>query len=898
MLDSLKKMNELRELLAKARQEREETVGVLADLASKKTDVVQVDKSLVSTREDARALSEQVQGLTGRVEGLLARITDIESIDARIKRLTDTLAEAEHTAQQLLGPEGQITQYRTLAQQVSAQEVQARANLDALKRDQQAFEELRDQLRLANGEVKDATDRFSGLKTEFEQLRSLGSQLTQDYGKFRDTSREARDHASVTMETAKDIEKKLASFTALEDLSRTTKERLSALNLLAEHVSQKTKALEAQKQTLEHAIVESSRLNEMVWSMDAQVTKLNEGLKHVARAEDTAERLERLARDTTSQLDVATKAKDAFQQDLARMDRDRSVMTDLIRSYDERLALERKELDSFDQRIRLVQTGIADVERTAESVTAKDRTLAAMTQQLTNTEALATSLSGQLNEVQRRQTQLDGLRERLDEVDDLSTRTQAQFESLKQLRQTLEALRADIIDFYKAHQAAAQLVDRLDADRTALGTFIERMDGFRAIVPELDSKMDTITSRLTIIDEGVHRASNLVVLADELDRQMTRVANNHKFVEKVEQRVNSLYALAGDVDTKLADQLNRRAEIDSLKSICDNVGVQVIDVQQKLEAVTAVQKALLPLRTEISVVKSQVEKAHARFKEAQKEDAVLADQERRLTELLTANRNASTEAASSLKQVQGLTEELRRSTQTKDELVDELNRVQARQRDVAAQATASDDQLRRLEGVLRQLEQRRSQLAFMERTVMGFEEKLDAMKQLSEDLDRKIEAVGARIAVVDAVRREVEGVHDVSAKCRADLMQLTEQRAALSSMKDRVDALLATASQTNDQISQIEMRKAQVDDVYGKANSVVNLLEDVRLNLELVSEQKAVVDHVAQELAGLGSLVTGGQRTLKALKSERELAERIERSIKALRVKDSSPEEDKDKRRA
>ncbi|MCX6538867.1 MAG: hypothetical protein NT151_08035 [Acidobacteria bacterium] len=893
MLDSLKKLNELRELLAKAKQEREETVRVLADLASKKTDMAQVDRSLETTREDTRVLIEQVQGLTGRVEGLLARITDLESVDARVNRLTDTLAEAEQTAQQLLGPEGQIAQYRALVQQVSAQEVQTRTTLEALKRDQQGFEELRDQLQQASGEVKDATDRFSGLKTEFEQLRSLGSQLTQDYGKFRDTSREARDHANITMETAKDIEKKLASFTALEDLSRTTKERLSALNQLAEHVSQKTKTLETQKQTIEHAIVESSRLNEMVWSMDAQVTKLNEGLKFVASAEETAERLERLARETTAQVDAAMKAKDAFQQDLARMDRDRGVLTDFIRSYDERLALERKELDSFDQRIRTIQTGIADVERSVENVTAKDHALAAMAQQFTTMEVLASSLAGQVDEVQRRQTQFDGLRERLDEVDDLSTRTRVQFENLNQLRETLETLRADIIEFYKAHQAAAQLVERLDADRTALGRFVDRFEGFRANVPELESKMDTITSRLTIIDEGVHRASNLVVLADELDRQMTRVANTYKFVEKVEQRVNALYALAGDVDTKLADQLNRRAEIDSLKSICDNVGVQVTDVQQKLEAVAAVQKALVPLRLEISAIKSQIEKAHARFKEAQKEDAVLAEQERRLTELLTANRDASTEVAASLTQVQGLTEELRRATQTKDELIEELTRVQVRQRDVAAQATASDYQSRRLEGVLRQLEQRRSQLAFMERTISGFEEKLNAVKQLSEDLDRTIEAVGGRIAVVDAVRREVEGVHEVSAKCRADLMQLTEQRTALSAMKERVDALLATTSQTNEQINQIAIRRAQVEDVYSKTTSVVNLLEDVRLNLELVSEQKAVVEHVAQDLAGLGGLVTDGQRTLRALKAERELAERIERSIKTLRAKGGNAEEDK-----
>ena len=138
----------------------------------------------------------------------------------------------------------------------------------------------------------------------------------------------------------------------------------------------------------------------------------------------------------------------------------------------------------------------------------------------------------------------------------------------------------------------------------------------------------------------------------------------------------------------------------------------------------------------------------------------------------------------------------------------------------------------------------------------------------------------------------------MSSKCRADLDQLSEQRAALATMKERVDQLLATASQTSDQIGHIETRKAQVDDVLSKATSVVNLLEDVHVNLELLSEQKAVVDHVARDLAGLGVLVTDGQRTLKALKAERELAERIELSIKALRTKGRHTDEHTERRLA
>ncbi|HEX9367517.1 MAG TPA: hypothetical protein VF921_12870, partial [Vicinamibacterales bacterium] len=71
---------------------------------------------------------------------------------------------------------------------------------------------------------------------------------------------------------------------------------------------------------------------------------------------------------------------------------------------------------------------------------------------------------------------------------------------------------------------------------------------------------------------------------------------------------------------------------------------------------------------------------------------------------------------------------------------------------------------------------------------------------------------------------------------------------------------------------------------------ITNMLEDVRLNLETLGEQKAVVDHVMEHFTKLTEKVQEAQTTLRSLQTERELAERIERGIKNLR-KTPSPEE-------
>jgi hypothetical protein len=84
-----------------------------------------------------------------------------------------------------------------------------------------------------------------------------------------------------------------------------------------------------------------------------------------------------------------------------------------------------------------------------------------------------------------------------------------------------------------------------------------------------------------------------------------------------------------------------------------------------------------------------------------------------------------------------------------------------------------------------------------------------------------------------------------------------------------------------------------VDEVQTKTNIITNMLEDVRLNLETLGEQKAVVDHVMDNFTRLTEKVQEAQTTLRSLQTERELAERIERGIKKLRKSPAAEEKQK-----
>ena len=169
--------------------------------------------------------------------------------------------------------------------------------------------------------------------------------------------------------------------------------------------------------------------------------------------------------------------------------------------------------------------------------------------------------------------------------------------------------------------------------------------------------------------------------------------------------------------------------------------------------------------------------------------------------------------------------------------------------------------------------------------VAGFEGRLCDLDRSAEQVDRKIDSLGEREALVQAVRAEVEEIQAISARSRADLEFLTEHRGELLEMRGLVDDLRTRMEGTDDKIETIESHRLLVEDVQSRTNAFTHMLGDLQLNLEMLEEQRAVVEHVGEKLARLDFTVQEAQNTLRALQREREVAERVQQGMKTLRAR-------------
>ncbi len=883
--------DELQALIDTAREERGALSTMLTQIEVRagKVSLPQVSKAVKRATDRATAASEQLEVLAGRLAAFEERGKEIAKLDGRVQALTDTLVRAEGSAQKLLAPDGELQKHRAAVQQLSSQALQTSASLETLKNDQATQAEMRRSLRKSVADLTGATERAEALQTELEQLRTASGGLAKDYAKLKDSVRQAKNESVATAETVKEIDTKLGHFKELHQLSKTTEKRIGALNALAEHVSQKTKALENQKHTVEHALVESNRLNELVWSMDVQIAKLQDGGRQAAQTEELVGRIEQLARDTQAQLQTATQSKEQLSTDVDRLGRDREELAEFMRGYLERLTVERKEFDALEQRVGALRTAIGTVEASVDAVVAKDREAAAIGQRLEVMGARLGTLSTQTNELQERQHELDSLQERLGQVEELSKTNRWHHDNLTRSQEVLEHARKDIEAFYASYAEAAKLREQLGADRTALEGFLGRVDSFSRQMPDLDARMNAIVNKLSIVDEGTQKAAALATTVGTLEQQMARIATQQQHVGRVEGRLNALHELSRSIDGQIADQVGRSGEIEGLRNLCDGLSIQVTDEQHKLEAVAALQHKLLPMATQLTALGQQLEAEQKQFKEARKSEEEIREQGRRLAELHSSLRDVASDVEARLKQVQGLGEELGRSTAIRDELLEELGRVQFKQREVGANLLASEDQLQRVEATTKQLERRRSQLAFGEKKISQFEGRLSDLKGMANELERQIQSVATRETFVESIRKEVEGIHAISTRSKADLQHVVDHCEDVVKLKQRVDDVLACVAETEQRMAIIEARRSSVDEAQRKTNVIVNVLEDVQVNLETLTEQKSVIDHAVENVATLNATVQAARATQQTLQAERELAERIESGIKQLRARTGEP---------
>jgi len=883
--------NELMRLIEIARAERAAMDETLLMLSARSASLAPIGASLDRITEKMTDLTATFEDMGKRLVALDGRTRELEQLGKQIQSLKDVTRETEQSIAAAMAPNGELAKHREAVEQLASQARQTHSTLNTLKMEHAELEGLRGQLRAAQTEIKQSADHAGSLKGELEQIHAMASGLTEDCARLSETSRLAREDTTAAMAAIKLVEEKLGPLAQLQELGQDTEERLVTLNALAERVSLKAKAIENQQLKVEHALVQTNRVNEMVWSMEMQIGKLNEGMKHAASADETLARLETISAEMTERLTSAVKLHEETEQQTAKLEKRGAVLLESMSAQVETLAVGKQEVEAVDQRLRALDGAVGRAEARLSAFAEQEKLLSTMAHGVEGLSKRFKELFAQSDDLIRRQLTLEGLHQRLAQVDDLSKKTSSQMEWIQQGRQELDKLRHDVQAFHRSHAEITQLSAKVSADRQALQAFGERMTAISTHAPELEAKFDTILGKILVLDRATEKATLLERSMSELDGQLSRLEARASVVEKIETRLNGLNTLSTEIDRRLDQQLERRHEFDKLQTASDGVMSQVVDAQHKLEALNALQARFVPLVEQVRALKTDIDSTRSRLREIQPDSAVVAEQEARFAQLTATSRALGTELAERTQSLQALADQLARSDDLKTSLLSELEQVESRHRDTVGQIEDCLDQLALAERTFKQLEERRVQITIGEQKLMAVEARLADIRQVSDELDRSHDALASREELVRAVKAEVEAVHLISARSKADLDYVMQHRGDVAALKTQVEALSSRITETDQRAVSMDAHRKHLEEVENKANVILDLLDDVRINVEMIEEQKAVVDRVAQTVTELEFRLQEARSTLGTLQHERELAERLEQGIRQLRSKTTRPDE-------
>lgn len=893
MLDSLKRVIEggrlrspsdrLEQLIETARSERDALTAVLNALAARGAEVAEVGELFARVDRKADESTRQLDGLAARLRELESRTAVLASIDGRIQLLADTAAQAKQTADRLLAPNGELQLHRAEIQRLSALTVETQTAAAALETERGAIEECRAQMARSSDLVTRTADEAQHLRIDVDGLRTITGALSAEYADLRQTARDAERGSVSALAAVERLEERLARVAETQRIGEAVDEKLAALHALAEHVFQKTMALEDQKQTLDRASLQANRLNEMVWNMDAQITRLDGAVREAARTRETLARVETLAAEAEQKLDIALKLRNEFALDTARFERDGRALVETVRASLERLALEKTQFDVLDRRLGAIQTSLEGAEVRMSLLASKEHHVGEVRQQIEDVAGELQILNAHARDLAERQAGLQTLADRLDHVDALAKQTSIRYDGLLQNRSEIDALRREILELRKSQGETAQLRERLAGDSAALEVIADRVASLRGQAPALELEIDTLLGKFAQVDTAARQAARLGEVADELDVRLARMAGRLEFVDGLEVRVNSLQRISGDVDRRLGEQFARRGELDAVRASLDGADARTKDLLVTLDALQTMGQRLLPLEDRVRSLSDDVAKAGVGLDEVRRQEKALAERRSSFETLLEQSRALAAETAERNRQMQSLTDVLERSIATKEEILSALSDLELRQRDALTRSASAEDHVARIEELIESLEARRGQLLSSEAQLSRIEARFLGLSRKSSEIDTAMQQLADREAVVLATRAEVDRIHQAGIKSRADFQYVSEQREDVAALRLKIDALLSAAADADDKIAAIQERHTTIDAVQAKATQVANLLEDVRVTLDSVGEQKAVVDHVAVKLARLDFITQEAQNTIRTLQHERELAQRIERQILQLR---------------
>ena len=845
-------------------------VEAVADVRTNMAELLGPKGDLAAVRDDLWKLKEELS----RIEGRTLDLGQLEGRVAGIAQQADVVAENQRKAldviqsasKEMKDLDSNVSDLREGVQSVSV----ARQEIAELSGPKGALSKLRTQVEEARAQFLDYSQDVARIQEDQADTRSSQEALLSRYKEIR-TRMDALDQG-VEYATSRvaSVENTMQDLTKAEELAGRTERQLNALRGLSDHVSQKTAALERQREGIDRTEAQARALTNLHWELESKLKEARAQVKEVKKVNVSVEVLRDLNAKVTEQF---TELR-AGQANIRREDEElRSTLAGLreeVRRSTQSFELGRASLEAIDQRIVDLRTGVTEFENRFRALDDASQRVSEATRRGDHLSARLTSLSSQLDQLSEQVELVTAMR------DGMSRAEASAVEAANRLER-IEARQSEVQD-------AIRDLTTLRGSREEVVNAMERLRATRAEIERMQAGQLETGAWLATAQESIRELRQRITQLDDLTANLDHMRQNADRVLAAASHLEAREPSLTELDNRMSELREIGTQLDERTS---NLLASLADADRRFEAVSVQAEAADKVRAVIEDVTVAVRKAEGHMEELGEGVDAAVERSEYITSLSERVDRVAADIAQRQQALDKATEHLDRVATLRQETATDLQALEDQLRSVTEHLVAAEEQSEKVGMRAERLEARAGNLRFAEKRITQFEEKLADLDKVEQELGRSIETLAARQGSIDQVREEVQGLFARAERTLEDVRAISAATDEVQTASENLEVVRAKAEEMTEVLASIDERQRQIENAEGRLARADGLLMDIRAGLESLRSQKAVVDQVIVTSGQLTYEAKEAERLLVALRQERDLTQGIHDALKEMRDEDS-----------
>ena len=620
--------------------------GILSQMERERKAFELLTVRAAASADQYKKLTEPIAKIENAVENLGDKLSAFEDVVPQLAAIQD---QAESLSQSHRVTEAQVAEAAGGVERARSDLSELWETIEealTLKKDLSGFLALGGPFKALRTEATELAGQLCEFGDGFAQVRGQHEQVVRGYSdasarldEFETQYRELRGGVGDAEQRVDKLEQSMRQVEQICAEVPNTKQQLSTLKALGDHVTQKVSALEQQRDVVDRATAQATHLSEMMRQIDQEIQKQQENSKFLSRLRADVDELKPLhIRLSEQSEEIIARQQQIEEEDQARNEELtalRDEMRDDVQKAVKRLKFESSGLDSVSERIVELRTALKDFESRYESLDGSQQMITDIHRQAEDVSSLVTVLATELADiggqadkikelpanVERIERLISDVTERIggierpavltaveeaeqriadveaavkslevrsDNIEGLADRMRRTGEELDQRNAVLERASERLNDVSSLRQeaaAAARALEdqttKLTAELTTAGSRTKKLTELVERVEERSNEMRFVEKRMSRFEEWL---ANWESAEAKLTEGMKRVSERQSSVDTIQAEIKRLFEMTESTVEDVREIAAARQEIADQRSVLDEIVGELDDVAERADA--------------------------------------------------------------------------------------------------------------------------------------------------------------------------------------------------------------------------------------------------------------------------------------------------------------------------